>query len=65
MIQIQEIKNEYTTSGTNPIMTRSALEVFVEWQREHPEIDIISIQKVDNGLFVTYKNKVEFANKKK
>ena len=71
MIEIQEIRNEYNTAG---IITKSAVENFVEWQSTHPDVEIVTVQKVDNGLFVVYKKKKEeriekavsnFGNKRK
>lgn len=65
MIHIHEIQNQYKSGGSHPVLVRSAFEIFQEWQREHPEAEVIMVQKVDSGLFVTYKKKVEFAGKKK
>ena len=33
MIHIEEIRDEYNTKGTFPIITVSAVEKFVEWQK--------------------------------
>ncbi len=59
MKHIEEIYDEYNAKGSVPILTKSAIEKFVEWQKTQKRLNkdkfnIISIQKIPKGLFVVY-----------
>jgi hypothetical protein len=58
MINIEEIRNDYNTKGSLPILSKSALEKFVEWQKEllkkHKTAKVLSVQKTRDGIFVVW-----------
>lgn len=57
MIQIQEFKSKMTMSGSLPVTLKTAADEFIEWQMTNPDIEVITVQKTENGLFVSYKKK--------
>ena len=58
MKHIEEIYDEYNAKGSVPILTKSAIEKFIEWQKTQKKLkstfNVISVQKIPKGLFVVY-----------
>lgn len=58
MIYIEEFIDEYKLSGSGyPATVKSATDKFMAWQKSFKgaKPDIMSVQKINNGLFVVYK----------
>jgi hypothetical protein len=59
MIYVEEFLDEYKFSktGSLPATVKTAADKFINWQKSFPNSkkpSIISVQKVNNGIFVVY-----------
>jgi len=59
MTELIEFHDQYKAGGSHPILVKTAIQLFVEWQKKEKKnkgFKILSVQKIDRGIFVVYEN---------